>query len=265
MQLTCPNCSTRYILAASALGPEGRQVRCANCGNEWFAEPPEPEEIPVVDFQDAPVQEPEPIPEAVRPIREGSSVPALPGYEEEDGAEGSFKAIAGGYAAAAAVFLIVFGLLLVMKNQVYAAWPATALIYNLAGSEVPVKGQGMIIDRLAATTMTDGQGVLILNLQGQIINLQSSENDVPALRATLLDEGGEKIESWLIYPEQTMIEGENTLEFKSEYPALPGEAASVNVSFSPFAGRPQTKTVDQEKEHAEEKLEEQPEEHPSLH
>jgi len=242
MQLTCPNCSTRYILAASALGPEGRHVRCANCGNEWFAEPPEPRDTPEVDFEEAPVREPEPepIPKSVQPIREGSSVPALPGHEDDDEEKGSFKAIAGGYAAAAAVFLIVFGLFLVMKNQVYAAWPATALVYNLAGSEVPVKGQGLIIDRLSATTMTDEQGILILNLQGQIINLQSSENDVPALRATLLDKAGEKIESWLVYPKQRTVEGENSLVFKSEYPALPEEASSVNVSFSPFANRPKT-------------------------
>lgn len=40
MILTCPSCSTRYLVAAESIGSSGRDVRCANCGHVWFESPP---------------------------------------------------------------------------------------------------------------------------------------------------------------------------------------------------------------------------------
>ncbi len=37
MQLVCPNCDAHYDISPSALGPKGKEVRCAKCAHEWFA------------------------------------------------------------------------------------------------------------------------------------------------------------------------------------------------------------------------------------
>jgi len=46
MIVACPSCKTRYALPDSSVSGEGRQVRCARCGHQWFFTKPaaKPEE-----------------------------------------------------------------------------------------------------------------------------------------------------------------------------------------------------------------------------
>ena len=80
MILQCPNCGTRYVVAPQAIGPQGRRVRCANCKNQWHAEPPSAdlEEVPEQVVQPAAAQDQAPQSETEQPATAPVKTPAAP-------------------------------------------------------------------------------------------------------------------------------------------------------------------------------------------
>ena len=63
MIIACPSCATRYVVPDSAIGAEGRTVRCAKCRQSWFQDGPEqpaPPPVPPAPAPAAVAAEPEP-------------------------------------------------------------------------------------------------------------------------------------------------------------------------------------------------------------
>lgn len=68
MIIACPACATRYVVPDTAIGVDGRTVRCAKCRHNWFQEGPTPEPPPVAPPAPvAPVAQPMPPPVAPVP------------------------------------------------------------------------------------------------------------------------------------------------------------------------------------------------------
>jgi len=248
MILTCPSCTMRYLLSDSAVGMEGRIVRCASCGHEWFTKVEDaPPSLPSGSFQSAMREEEnrireEPIPQSVRPVPQGSSVPVLPKKRAFafpfkipftlPALPGMDRARLAGYAAAAGVFIALWIVMLAFKGPLVHAWPASALLYRLAGADIPVPGEGLTIDRAKAVAEKGADGTETLVLTGQIINLRAAPARLPEVVATLVPEDkAKKPQEWIIALGQKEMKPEQSIPFKAEYKNLPPGAESVRVTF----------------------------------
>lgn len=77
----------RYLVAGSAIGDEGRDVRCANCNYQWFQEPKGPED-PLQEAES--VEQAEAAPPAATPVLpEASENPAAKQQEQDAVEEGT--------------------------------------------------------------------------------------------------------------------------------------------------------------------------------
>lgn len=78
MIIACPACRTRYVVPDTAIGIDGRTVRCAKCKHSWFQEGPQ---------LDVPVESPEPeIAPPSEPAAQAEPAATAPQAEREEAA-----------------------------------------------------------------------------------------------------------------------------------------------------------------------------------
>ena len=247
MILTCEECHARYLVPVHSLAPNGRKVRCGNCGHTWHENFPETELVgddgDAIDtfagamedvatasvLDDGPAGEP--IPEGVRPIPEGSSVPAHIGGDVYE-----LRGRISGYMTAAVVFVVIMGGIYAFRDAVMHKFPPSKVVYEMAGVTILPPMAGVIFDQIEAKTQYNDQGVEVLSVTGQIINLRAQQQSLAPIRVSLRVSGEETLRDWVIDPPSETIGPEETLAFDTTYPDIPVEAKEVNVQFT-LAGK----------------------------
>ncbi|MGP1397784.1 MAG: DUF3426 domain-containing protein [Inquilinaceae bacterium] len=188
MILTCPSCSTRYVLDSAALG-DGRKVRCVNCSHVWFQTVPE--EVAALP-PSGPVEK--------KPIPPGSNLPARPGRQARRGAAAEW----------AVLVVLIVGLAAIGyagRNEVVHLWPPAVKLYDTLGIPLgdtgmaAADGMGGIVPAglelrdldFELTSVADGT---VLFVRGAVANGSGEERAVPRLRIIMSDEQGAVMESW---------------------------------------------------------------------
>jgi predicted Zn finger-like uncharacterized protein len=224
MILTCPQCATRYLLPAHTLAPDGRRVKCSSCHEIWHQLPD------ISEMETAKEGSFEEIPQGVRPLPDGANLPIL---QEEELPPPDPRGRVFGFAAAAAVFFVIFGGLLMLQGPVVKKWPFSKSFYAMLGHHFPVPGEGLGFDAIAAAAEPDSAGEKI-SITGKILNPTANPEEVPMIEAQMLSETGEVLDRWVIRPPAPTVVAQGDLSFSTDYLiATPGAAHSINLQFIP--------------------------------
>lgn len=267
MIVTCPSCGARFRLDPARLGASGKRVRCSACGHRWQVVSPMVEEA-ATTTEPAPSAKPRPAevapPGAAAPRGEAVA-PAEPA--EPDTAElanrirqivlGRVEEPAGQTAAeppplaaaprlgtppsgrgvAIAGWLVLVLLLLTLaglvvgRNEIASAFPATVAVYERLGLPVTVR-LGLEIKNLASRRVRD-QGLEIFVVEGEIHNLSGAERAVPPVRVALVDAERNELDSALFKAEQASLPAGGITRFEARIVDPPIAAKTFRVALEP--------------------------------
>jgi predicted Zn finger-like uncharacterized protein len=227
MILECPECRTRYLVPDSAIGPDGRTVRCASCKHSWFQSPP------VLDLVARAETPPPAQPERYVP-------PAADARQDDDEDYDAFAhrppfrprrnpakhwtiaAIAAGVAMIAGAGAIVsFG----------PGGIGSLLGLSLAQDATPLT---LIDNPIERRDLDNGSEMFAIS--GKVVNPTNSRQHVPDIRAELKDAQDRIVYSWTIRPEATTLAPRSSVEFNSAKLDVPVNSKHLVLSFAADSG-----------------------------
>lgn len=114
------------------------------------------------------------------------------------------------------------------REQVVRTVPDSASVYERIGLPVNLRGVEFR-DVKGANEVVDG--VVVLVVEGQLVNITSRGADLPRLRLAVRDAGGKEIYTWTATPPAARLEAGQSVPFRSRLASPPPDGASVEVRF----------------------------------
>jgi len=215
--ISCPNCSARYRIAATAI-PETGRMRCAACGHRWTLEPDDDLPAAPSASPEMPPPPPEPAP-IIAPPEPPEVVPVAP----EDDAEPASPWLRN------IVAIVIGGALAVGAAGLWVAgidperWPVLGhSLAALAPQPLPLEVT------FTARTSTLPSGDRLLEINGKVRNSGQETVTLPDLEVRLAGPGG-TLRRWRIAPPVTSLAPRAGVTFASTATGFPADANLVGI------------------------------------
>lgn len=216
MILTCPKCATRYQVDPAGFGPEGRTVRCANCGHRWTAKPPTDPVKPL---------DPKPLEPAEAKPQQSSGSRARP--QAATARRRSSPRVVAWLGASLIVLAAVSAA--VARHEIVALFPASAPVYEALG--LPVAGRlGLEFEQVDSKKLVEG-GVSVLVVEGEIVNHSAEARSVPPIRVILLDDGGRQLQDETFRSKDASLGAGAKTTFTGRLVNPPNQARNFSITF----------------------------------
>lgn len=220
--ISCPNCSARYRIAATAIPDTGR-MRCAACGHRWTLDtdddlPVAPSASPEVP---PPPPEPAPVIEAPAPAE---AVPIEAVIAEEEDAEPASSPLLRSLVA-----IVIGGALAVGAAGLWVARIDPERLPVLGHSLAALAPQPLPLEvTFTARTSTLPSGDRLLEINGTVRNSGQETVTLPDLEVRLAGPSG-TLRRWRIAPPVTSLAPRTGVTFASTATGFPADANLVGI------------------------------------
>jgi len=242
MILTCPACQTRYEADAAKFPPQGRNVRCARCGEVWHQAAAEPEYPPAPEAEpeleavpppppEEPQEEPRPDYYAQPEVREAAPQPEeeAPQAVPQPSLWPRRLALGTGWVALAAVVVAAVLVMALWRRQIVQVWPQSASLYAALGVKVNTTGLD-IVDVKSSQAPQNGQ--IVLTVSGALTNVTGKELPVPQIRVGLTDNDRRELYHWTFAADVMTLRPGQTTHFVTRLSSPPDGARHLEVRFA---------------------------------
>lgn len=248
MIIACPACGTRYDIPDTAIGPQGRKLKCAACGHGWHADaasavaaepvdtpapPPEPEVAPRTV-----VAPPPPLP--VAPEVPPPFDPPPPASEAEMLAEApspfdyhpplSPRRRGLGWAGWIAAAIVLVALVAYAVFALNVGGVRTRLSAAGGGAASPL----VVRFTSAPFRRPMESGNELLQVQGQVVNPAGTSQRVPDIRAELRDAQGRTVYDWTIGAPVARLAPGARADFNAAEVDVPAAARTIHLRAGPL-------------------------------
>lgn len=242
MQITCTKCQSVYKISPAVLLAGGKTVRCTSCGYTWFEQ--QRNEDGSLAAPAPPVTPHDPVPEGILPAQDDDAAAAVtpepsPKKLPQEFTPPVLDHQPGGMSAnmfGLCVFLVlcfatVIGLV-VFQQKILRHAPATALLYQTAGLDVPVPGAGLSFSGLVARVEekeNDGKPARDMTLAMRVTNIGDAPLPYPGLRISVADDARKKLKDWVFPPSDGVLPAGESVPVSLTFRDVPAGATTVHV------------------------------------
>jgi predicted Zn finger-like uncharacterized protein len=231
MIVVCPTCATHHDLKDDHLDLDGTMIRCAVCGHSWI----ESRALSVVEAGtyghpvSLEIDSNEVELFAELEVARLAQAARLAGAKLAAAKKRRRKELRG-WAMLATCLLIPLSAGLLAPQDVARGFPPARVIYSMAGIDIKVGGLEF---RNVGQQHKMVDGVRVLAIQGEIVNVGNRERKIPPLKFMLRNDRQQPVYDWQLTATTRPVKPGEVSTFVTRVASPPESAQHIEIRFAP--------------------------------